>query len=150
VNPWDELRRTFVHAEYVATILCGQAFLEYLLAGILEWHEEGSAGRSGLADMMQRAQSLGWITPDEYDLLDRLRRIRNPYAHYRDAAHPESLIRRAMATDEPPDVVAERDARAVVEALLHLVNRPPFALGPIVYPKEEGPFLHPNQTQMGI
>lgn len=148
VNPWDELRQTFIHGEYVATILCGQAFLEYLLAGLLESQEQRSVGRSGLAGLLRRVRDLGWITPDEHDVLDRVRQMRNPYAHYRNFDHPESLTRRAIAANESVELVVERDARAVVEALLHLVNRRPFALGPIVYPEDDGPFIHPDQMQL--
>jgi len=149
IGPWDELRRTFINGEYLATILVGQAFLENVLAGLLEW-PEGSVGRAGLAEILAQVRDRGWITPDEHDVLDTVRQMRNPYAHYRNVQHGDSLIRRAMAAGEPPELLVERDARAVVGALFHLVNRHPFALGPIVYPEDDEPLVHPDQTQLHV
>lgn len=47
-----------------------------------------------------------------------------------------------------PNVLIERDARDVLRTLVHLMNRGPFALGPIVYPEDEGPHIHPDQVAL--
>ena len=148
IVPWDELRRTFIDGEYLAAILVGQAFLENLLAGLLDFQQESLGPRPELADVLRRARDQGWLTPQEFDVLDAVRRMRNPYAHYRTFEHADGLIQRAMAAEEAPDALIEADARAVVKALYHLVNRRPFALGPIVYPPDEGLTIHPNQMRL--
>ena len=149
IAPWTELRQTFIDGSFVATVLVGQAFLENLLAGLLHWHEE-PVGRAGLAAVLEQTRDVGWLTPQEFAVLDAVRRMRNPYAHYRNFQHRDSLIKRAIAAEEAPDVLLERDARAVVEALYHLVNRPPFALGPIVYPDDEAITVHPDQMHLPL
>jgi len=148
--PWDELRRTFINGEYLATILLGQAFLEQNLAGFLNFFGGGSVGRAGLAEILSGFRDRGWLTDTDFAVLDRVRRLRNPYAHYRDAQHAENLTRRVMREREDHEVLIERDARAVVRALFHLLNRHPFAMGPIVYPEDDGPAIHPDQTTLPL
>jgi hypothetical protein len=121
---WEELRRTFIDGSYLATILVGHVFLENLLAGQLA------------SDVLKRTRDRGWLGPDEFEVLDALREMRNPYAHY------------AEFLQETPEAVVEQDARAVVEALYRLVNRPPFALGPILYPDHEE--VHPDQMHLPL
>lgn len=148
-GPWNELRRTFVDGSFVATILIGQAFLENLLGGLLHWQEE-PVDTAGLAGLLQRTWDRGWLTSEEFHVLDALRRVRNPYAHYRNFQHSDSLVQRAIAAEEIPDALVEGDAWAVVEALYHLVNRQPFALGTIMYPHEEEPWVHPDQMHLPL
>src|SRR5215211_7137293 len=107
---WDDLRRAFIDGSYLAAILVGQAFLENLLAGLLEWQKESPGRRAGLAQILKRTYDLGWLTDDEFARLDALRRLRNPYAHYRGLRRSESLTRRAMETGEAPLTLVERDA----------------------------------------
>lgn len=148
--PWDELQRTFINGEYLATILLGQAFLEQNLAGFLDLVGRDPVGRAGLAGILSAFRDRGWITDTDFDVLDRVRRLRNPYAHYQEAQHEDNLLRRAMRERRDHEVLIERDARAVVRALFHLLNRHPFAMGPIVYPEDDGPAIHPDQTTLPI
>jgi len=70
--------------------------------------------------------------------------------HYRGVQDRENLGHRVMTEGEDYEVLIERDARAVIRALLHLLNRYPFAMGPIVYPADDGPFVHPDQTTLPV
>jgi hypothetical protein len=148
--PWDELRQAFINGEFVATILVGQAFMEQTLAGYLDLAGGSSVGRSGLAEILEQFRDRGWINETEFNVLDEVRRLRNPYAHYRDVQHKDNLGRRIMAEREDYTVLIERDARSVVRALMHLLNRHPFAMGPIVFPEDDGPFVHPDQTALPV
>jgi hypothetical protein len=150
VQPWAELRRTFIDGCYLATILVGQSFLENLLAGQLAFARQKSVGRPHLAAVLEAVRDRGWLTPDEFATLDSLRKMRNPYAHYRHFNDPESLISRATTTETAPETLLEHDARALIEALYHLVNRPPFALGPIIYPLDDEPAVHPDQMHLPL
>lgn len=148
--PWDEVRRAFINGEFVATVLLGQAFLEQTLAGYLDLLGGDSVRRAGLAEILTDFRHRGWITDTDFDVLDGVRRLRNPYVHYRDVQHKDNLGRRVMTEREDYEVLIERDARAVIRALLHLLNRYPFAMGPIVYPEDDGPFVHPDQTILPV
>jgi len=148
--PFDELRQAFINGEFVATVLLGQAFLEQLLAGYLDLAGGGVVGSPGLAEILKQFRDRGWIDETDFGVLDDVRRLRNPYAHYRDAQHKDNLARRVMTEREDYTVLIERDARSVVRALMHLVNRHPFAMGPIVFPEDDGPFVHPDQTELPV
>jgi hypothetical protein len=61
-------------------------------------------------------------------LFDRLRQVRNPYAHYLDPERPKSLVHREAASGTHFEDFVARDAREALVALLHLCRRWPFAL----------------------
>lgn len=147
--PWEDVRAAFIGGQFLAVILLGQSFLEHSLAGYLNLLG-GTPGRSGLADLLAEFRDRGWITQTDFDVLDDVRRVRNPYAHYRDFSHKDNLGRRVMTERTDYSVLIERDARAVMRALIHLLNRHPFALGPIVYPEDDGPVVHPDQTALPV
>lgn len=149
--PLDELRQAFINGEYVATILLGQAFLEHTLAGYLDLVGGGSVGSPGLAKILTEFHDRGWIDDMAFKALDEVRQLRNPYAHYRGFDHPDNLGRRVMTAGEDYTTLIERDARSVVRALMQLLNRHPFAMGPIAFPPEDdGPFVHPDQTALPV
>jgi hypothetical protein len=91
------------------------------------------------------------LSEHEFNIFDRLRRARNPYAHHRSVRHEENLERRAVSTGASTEALLKDDARDVVRALIHLVSQPQFALGPIVVPFEGQDWLppvHPGQTSL--
>jgi hypothetical protein len=75
---WEELRRTFIDGSYLATILVGHVFLENLLAGQPAFLLQEDVGRPQLSDVLKRTRDRGWLSPDEFAVLDALREMRNP------------------------------------------------------------------------
>ncbi len=68
------------------------------------------------------------MSEEEFTLFDRLRKIRNPYAHPRSPTSKGSLLRRAIASDTPVEDVVVHDAELAIRALLRLCRRAPFNL----------------------
>lgn len=147
-----EARASYVNGNDLAAVLCVQACLEKLLAGFIEL--EGSAPESrSLARLLAQARDLNILGDHDYSVFDRTRRSRNPHAHYRDDNHPENSLQRSMASGTHPAFALHRDAQAAVRALVGLVNRPPFALGPVeVHFSEEDllPAVHANQMILSL
>jgi hypothetical protein len=147
---WDEVRRTFVKGEFIACILAGQALLENILAALLNSMLGPTRRYNGLSEILVEVRHRGWISDEEFEVLDRIRGLRNPYAHFRHPEHAQNLTRRMMRESECAEVLVERDAGEVVGALVHLMNRGPFALGPMIYPEGDGPAIHPDQVALPI
>lgn len=145
-----EAQWSYVNGQFLCTILTSQACVEKLLSGLVEaiGLDEPEA-RYG--QLLRRAKERAILAPFEYEVLDRLRRTRNPRAHFRGVNHPEHPARRALVTAEPFDVQLRRDAQAAIHTLIHLANRGPFALGPIIAPFSAGdllPEVHPDQMSL--
>jgi hypothetical protein len=151
IAPWSELRQDYIQGAFVSAILVGQAFIENLLAGGLHAQGEHPDGM-GFSELLRRSLEVGWLTPPELELLDDLRRSRNPYAHFRNWEHKDGLVARSLAAGSSPEVLLERDARHLIRVLFNLVNRRPFALGSIEIPTDDelGPWIHPDQQQLAM
>jgi hypothetical protein len=150
INALTEARACYIEGAFLATILTAQICVEKLLAAAIEL-ETSSPPDGSYAELLKQALTRGWFGEWEYGLFDRLRRLRNPYVHHRSGRHHENLERRALNAGESTEVLLEGDARDVIRALVHLVNQPAFALGPIVIPFDEDdllPPVHPEQTSL--
>jgi hypothetical protein len=152
MNALLEARSSYIEGLYLAAILTAQICIEKLLSAAIELESSASRDMS-YAHLLSEALARGWLGEYEYNLFDRLRQLRNPYAHHRSVRHHKSLERRAIDSGETTEDLLKCDARAMVGALLHLVNQPAFALGPIVVPFEEEdvlPPVHPDQASLPI
>ena len=125
---FNEAAFAYVSGLYLGCVLLVQTCLEHTLGGafILEGRDE--VARLRYQRMLAEARDTRFLTQDEYELFDRLRRGRNPYAHPRSLEDPTALMRRAIDTHTPPEDLMEADALEALLALVRLVNRPPFGL----------------------
>lgn len=126
-----EAGAAYVAGLYIGAILLTQACLEHLLTGWLTWAaDEDRAHRRSYRELLALAHRHDLLSGDEFELFDRLRRERNPHAHPRAIDEPTALLRRAMDSGIHPDDLIKRDAENALNALVDLIDRPPFALGP--------------------
>ena len=145
-----EAQWSYVDGHFLSAILAVQVCLEKSLSGLIELADLGRPKRS-YAELLREASAQRIISEEERDLFDRLRRLRNPAAHYRSANHPDHPMRRALLEGDDPDVLPAQDARVAVRALVGLMNRHPFALGPAVAPFSAEDLLPPvNPHQMAF
>lgn len=128
-----EAGAAYVHGFFLATLLLTQSALEHLLAGALVIHhpDRSADGRPVFAELLQSSRAAGLLTEGEFLLFDDLRRRRNPYAHARGINDRAGLLRRSMTSGKHPDEIIDTDAWSALQALVHLINRPPFALGAV-------------------
>jgi hypothetical protein len=129
-NALWEAQSSYVNGLDLCAILVSQVCVEKLLSALIELSSGKVADRS-YAHLLKDAVAQSFLSASEYSLFDRLRTTRNPYVHHRDINHDEHTMRRAMATGDHPDTLLRRDAHAAINAILNLVNRPPFAIGPV-------------------
>lgn len=126
MTAFEEARHSYVRGLYIATVLLTQTSLEHMLAGLL--HISGRDGRWGFAEILGLAKAERLISPEEFDLFDRLRTLRNPYVHAGLPGASGSLAARALEGVRD-DELMEEDATLAITALLRLVGRRPFTLG---------------------
>ena len=73
--------------------------------------------------LLREAYAEGLIGVSELQDLERIRKNRNSYAHFRRPGHENSIEARAILEDEALYNVIEQDATAVIAAALHMVAK---------------------------
>jgi HEPN domain-containing protein len=125
---FHEARLAYLHGLFIACVLLCQTCLEHMLAGIFRLTGRNDLDRASFSDLLREAKNQQFLSDEEYALFDRLRDLRNPYAHPRAPAGRGSLLRRAIDTDTPVEDLMAGDAELAITALLRLCQRAPFAL----------------------
>ena len=120
---FEEARYSFVYAQFSATILLGLSYVERTLGALFYGAGRNDLQRASLSKLLKEAHTHGLINDIEYNDLERIRGIRNIYAHFRRPGHEDSIEYRANLEDEAPYNIIEKDAVAVMAAVLQLVAK---------------------------
>ena len=149
VVPWHEMTTAYMAGCYQAALLIGQTCLENLLGAALEFPDK-KVGLVGLARLLDLASSAGLLLEPEFREFDKLRRRRNPYAHYRPYDHPENATQQLMARKLPYEELAREDCERFIEVLFDFVHRR-FGVGAVIIPEglDEAELVHPDQLELG-
>jgi len=115
----NELQRSYVNGNFMATVLIAQAFIEQSLAGSYLIASEDYVVERGFAALIEAAMNDGHITTELADMLHRLRKMRNPYTHNIGGMGKRSYMRRLfeMELTDPEDLVVE-DAKFSIKAVV--------------------------------
>ncbi len=128
---WIEARSSFVHGNFIATVLICQSLIENLLAAFL--HEgltpEQLPPRVAFKQTLIRCQAKNLITDQDSRDLERLMSLRNPLTHFRTFDEGQNLDRRAVDAGLRPDEVLRRDAWFAIGLAVKILAKPPFRLG---------------------
>jgi HEPN domain-containing protein len=130
VSAWafEEARQAYLHGLFLCcTIMC-QVCLEHMLAGLFRAAGRDDLGNASFKRLLREAKEERILSLEEFRLFDRLRTLRNPYAHPRDPAGVGSMPWRALESGTVMEDVPVQDATFAVTALLRLCRRAPFSL----------------------
>lgn len=124
---FEEAKGSFVYRNFVAVIVLATAFIEHWFLASLEargFHKEASRGLAAAIDCARRNNLVDSIILDK---ADRLRLIRNPFAHLKEFDHKHRISER-MASTRNFDITAllENDAK---EALIAMYGVAVYAFG---------------------
>jgi hypothetical protein len=120
---FEEARYCFVYGQFLATIVLGLAFIEQSLASLFHMAGKDAIARTNICTLLREALNRGWITPSEYDNMERARQNRNPITHFRKPLGNDDIGRRSVMQDELPYTIIEQDARNVMETVFHLIGK---------------------------
>lgn len=128
---WTEARSSFVHGNFVATVLLCQGLAEHMLAAHLTigLDAEKLPDRVFFNDTLQRCVSRDVLTQRDADDLRRLMNLRNPLTHYRSIDDPSNLSRRVVDTQLPAETHLLTDATFAMSMAIRLLALPAFRLG---------------------
>ena len=119
---YEEMDYCFVYGQFLAASVLGLAYIERTIAAYFYRTGCDKLERASLQDLLAEALSRSIISRDQWKELERIRRTRNVYAHFRRPGHQESVECRAAADDESFYGIIEQDAISVVEAALCIAS----------------------------
>ncbi len=128
---WIEARSSFVHGNFVATVLLCQGLAEHVLAAHLALDIFGDQvpPRITFDQTLKRCVEKGELTQADSDDLRRLMSLRNPLSHYRDINDPSNLSRRVIDSQLSAHEHLLNDATFAISMAIRLLSMPAFKLG---------------------
>jgi hypothetical protein len=131
INAWGEARSSFVHGNYVATVLLCQSLIENLLAAFLRTGlmMDDLPPRVAFKETLKRCRDRKLITEQDARDLDRLMSLRNPLSHFRTVADAQNLDRRAITARAPSENLIQQDAWFAIGLAIRMLAKPQFRLG---------------------
>nr|WP_294557588.1 hypothetical protein [uncultured Rhodopila sp.] len=128
---WSEARSSFIHGNYVATILLCQGLAEHVLAAelVIGIKPEKLPGKITFKDTLDRCLAKGLIDQKDFDDLRRPMSLCNPLSHYRDIDDPSNLSGRVLDSRLPAESHLFGDASFAIGMATRLLALPAFRLG---------------------
>ncbi len=130
-HAWVEARASFVHGNFVATILLCQGLAEHLLAAYLHAAllVDDIPERIQFADTLRRCRERDVISDQDVTDLRRMMDLRNPLSHFRHVDDGSNLDRRMIDTGVSAEELLLRDAAFSIGLVVMILAKPAFRLG---------------------
>jgi hypothetical protein len=130
-HAWVEARSSFVHGNYVATILLCQGLVEHLLAAYLHAGllVDDIPDRIQFADTLRRCREREVISDEDVTDLRSMMALRNPLSHFRHVDDGSNLDRRSIDKSRSADDLLRQDAVFAIGLAVRMLSRPAFRLG---------------------
>lgn len=128
---WVEARSSFVHGNFLATVLLAQALAEQMLAAMLTLgiDAEPIPPKIDFRKTLKRCRARDMISQRDADDLERLMEMRNPLSHYRLINDPSNLSRRVIDERISGEEHLRRDATFAISMAVRLLALPMIRLG---------------------
>ena len=128
---WVEARSSFVHGNFIATILLCQGLAEHLLAAYLHAGllVENIPERIQFADTLHRCRERDVISDQDVTDLRRMMDLRNPLSHFRHVDDGSNLDRRTIDAGASAEELLRRDATFSIALVVAILAKPAFRLG---------------------
>lgn len=128
---WVEARSSFVHGNFLATVLLAQALAEQMLAAMLTLgiDAEPIPPKIDFRKTLKRCRARDMISQRDADDLERLMEMRNPLSHHRLINDPSNLSRRVIDERISGEEHLRRDATFAISMAVRLLALPMIRLG---------------------
>jgi len=120
---FKEVLSSFVAGQYIAAIVLGFSLIERTVAGRLAFIGDNDAALAKSEDLLKNAFDRKWLKEEEYDLLNKLRKVRNPIVHFRDPLSESRPEVRAASTAQSTIQILEEDAKCILDAAIRVLGK---------------------------
>jgi len=112
----SEARECFVDGHYIATLMLATALIEHVISDELVARNKAKYG-TPFERLIKIAREEALFPLELLEVADRLRAIRNPFAHHKPDDHEHRLGNRYFAQKRHPGLIAEEDAKEALIAM---------------------------------
>jgi hypothetical protein len=126
---FEEMRLCYLYGLFVSCVVVAQIVIEHTLSRMLSMANREDLARASFQKLLEEATKERLISPEEFDALDQLRQLRNPYTHSKPIMHESCFVRRSAETGSHPLDLFKEDAEKAVRAVFTLLSRQPFSFG---------------------
>jgi hypothetical protein len=119
---FEQARYCFVYGQFLGTAILGFAYVERTLASMFYASGRNNLQRATSEKLFREALAEGWLDEQEFEIVDKVRRLRNPLVHFHKPLHDDLPESRAMQEERGPYDVIESDARRILEVASRLVE----------------------------
>lgn len=120
---FEEARYSFVYGQFFASTMLSLAFIENSLSSYFFGAGRNDLKRAGAFDLLNEAKKEGIITNYEFNLLDKVRKLRNPITHFKEPMNEESIEIRGLKDNKHPYIIIEDDAKKTIYAMFKLMGK---------------------------
>lgn len=130
-HAWIEARSSFVHGNFIATILLCQGLAEQLLAAHLhaDLLIDDIPDRIPFRETLRRCREQDVISSQDAVDLQKLMELRNPLSHFRHVHDASNLDRRSIDAGQHVTDLMRHDAVFAIGIAVKMLGKPAFRLG---------------------
>ena len=119
---FEEARYCFVYGQFLASMMLGLSFLEHSLASLLYGTGRNDLERANVSNLVKEALKMGWMTQDEFEMIERARALRNRITHFRSLGDKDRIEFVSVNEQKQFYNVIEEDARSVIQLMMHFLS----------------------------
>jgi hypothetical protein len=120
---FEEAKYCFVYGQFFASTMLGLSFLEHSLASLLYGTGRNDLERANISNLVKEALNMGWITQDEFEMIEKARALRNRITHFRSPGDEDRIEFVSVNEQNPFYNVVEEDARSIMQLMMHFLSR---------------------------
>lgn len=129
-HAWAEARSSFVHGNYIATVILCQSLAENLLAAFTRTAaSDERTAKVQFRKTLEECHTIGLLSDEDVGDLKKLTSLRNPLTHFRHIDDEHNLQRRSMSVGKDAADVLRNDAWFAMGLAVRLLAKRPFRVG---------------------
>lgn len=113
----SEAIRSFINGQFVAVLLLSHSFIEHWLEDRIEESKIKRYGNHSLANIIKAMKEKNSANISLLDKIDRLRKIRNPFVHYKPSNYEFSVMNLSIPNKTMPDDLLYKEAKEAISLL---------------------------------
>ncbi|WP_144800130.1 MULTISPECIES: hypothetical protein [Halorubrum] len=121
-NLYEEAQQAYLFGLFQTSMISALSVVEQELIGILYGAGDDEIKEKGAAAAIDEAASRHLITPEQKQVLHRVRKVRNPTAHFRLGVDDDSLEARAINQDTAPFDLMKEEAQTALKAMFSVIG----------------------------
>ena len=120
---FEEARYCFVYGQYFASIMLSVSYIENTLASVFYASGRNDLQRAHVIDLLNEAKKEGLISESEFNVFNKVRKIRNPITHFRKPAGRKTLEYSSVKNNKHPYKLLEEDAKIALKANFRIMAK---------------------------